>query len=766
MHRCLAVVVICAGLLLAVAGVAEAAPPKVVSVAVAERSVTATGVTLIGSINPEGPSTTFRFEYLTEAAYEANLSASPPREAFAGAALAPVSGPGLVGSGTTPLPVNQHLGGLTPLTAYRFRLRATHSGEDAFSVTRPFATAPPTNAFELLDHRGWEMVSPIDKAGGSIQPPGTISGGGVFQAAAAGGAVTFSSADSFGAGAQGAASGSQYLAGRGAGWSTANITAPLLSGSYGSEPDGVPFQLFSADLGLGLLSNGERCRGQVGGACPVANPPLPGSGAPTGYRDYYLRSASGAFTSLLTQANVEETSLGPEELELRLLAATPDLAHVVLTSCAALTANATETAGPSGCDPAAQNLYEWSAGSGLSLVNLLPAGTTGTPGARLAASEGALSRDGARVYFQIGEDVYVRAAGVTKAVLGGPGVEFATAAPADGSIAYLIEAGNLVSYAAATGTVTPLTTAGGVEGVLGTSADGSVVYYAQGGAVFRRAGGAATEVASSALPSDWQASGGTARVTADGSHLLFLSTGELTGYPSEGRTEVFLYGPPPGSSTAFLTCVSCNPSGERPQGSAAIPGRRRNGTGADASTYEPRDLSADGQRAFFETPDSLVSQDTNGSTVDVYEWEAAGKGTCTRSGGCVQLISGGRDTERSYFLDADEGGSEAFFLTAASLYPPDPGSYDVYVAREGGGFTVPTEPIPCVADACQVLQEAPEDPSPGTLVPNPGNPPLTITGKTGGSKKKPQKHKKAKKHKKKHGGAKTSSRSARQGGRK
>jgi hypothetical protein len=734
---------------------ALAVTPQIVSVSVSENSVTATGVTLRGSINPNGSSTTYRFEYLTQAAYEANLEAQPPREAFTGAALAPTSGAGLVGAGTTPVPVNQHIGGLAPATSYRYRLRATNAAaESAVSVSRPFATEAPTNVFELLDHRGWEMVSPIDKEGGAVQPPGAIAGGGVFQAAAGGGSFTFSSADSFGEGSQGAPAGSQYLATRtGTGWATANLTTPLLSGSYGSEPDGVPYQLFAGDLGFGLLSNGERCRGVAGGECPVANPPLPGSGAPAGYRDYYRRTASGGFESILTAADLLHTSLGPAQFELRLVAATPDLAHVIVSSCAALTADATEVAAPGGCDPTEQNLYEWSGGA-LSLVNGLPGGVAGSllP-AEIAAPDGAISSNGSRVYFSSEGAIYLSEAGTTKTVLAAPGGEFG-AASADGSVAYLVSSsGNLVRYSAGTGTATPLTTGGEVEGVLGASAEGSKVYYARSGAIFVRSGSSTTEVAASAIPSDWLAGEETSRVTADGSHLLFLSDAELTGYPNEGDAEAFLYGPPPGGTVPLLTCVSCNPSGERPQGSASIPGVSVNGSGSGSfAAYKPRALSADGQRVFFETPDGIATQDTNNGAVDVYEWEADGEGTCAGGGGCVQLISGGREATTSYFLDADESGGEAFFLTTASLYPLDPGSYDVYDAREGGGFSVPESPIPCVADACQVLPEAPEDPSPGTLVPNSGNPTLKVAGGSGGkSKKKKNKKKQKSAHKKKGG---------------
>jgi hypothetical protein len=726
-------------------GAAEASaagPPGIPSLFV--EGVTSTGAAPHASINPNGTATTYRFEYLTQAAYEANLEAEPPREPFAGASFAPVGGAGLVGSGNSPVPVSQQLAHLAPATGYRYRVRATNSaGESTISLTRPFATQAPTNVFELLDHRGWEMVSPIDKDGGAIQPPGTVSGGGVFQAASQGSSFTFSSADSFGPGALGAPSGSQYVVAHGgAGWDVENVTTPLLSGSYGSDPNGVPYQLFAGNLDSSLLSNGERCRGEASGECPVANPSLPGSGAPAGYRDYYRRTSSGGFESLLTAADLSHSSLGPAQFEIRLVAATPDLAHLVLSSCAALTANATELAAPGGCDPAEQNLYEWSGGV-LSLINLLPGETTGTPGAEIGAPSGAISTDGSRVYFSDGGSVYLRDGTTTKTVSSTGGTRFA-AASTDGGIAYLAATGELIRYTAATETLTPLTAPGGIEGVLGISADGSKVYYAGSGAVFLRSGGTLTEVASSALASNWPAATGTARVTADGSHLLFLSDAELTGFPSEGKTEVFLYGPPPGGSVALLRCLSCSPNGERPQGSATIPGARPNGAAAGAlDLYKPRNLSASGQRAFFESTDPLVVQDSN-QHADVYEWEADDEGTCTTDGGCTELISSGRDPEPSYFLDADADGGDAFFLTAASLYPPDPGSYDVYVAREGGSFAVPEQPIPCVGDACQILPEAPEDLTPGTLVQNSGNPALTIGRESAGSGKKHKKNKKKK----------------------
>ncbi len=745
--RLVASVAATGALLLAIFGATSpalaAGPPIIVSTAV--EGVSATGVTLRAAINPNGLSTTYRFEYLTEAAYLANLKAS--RDPFTGATVKPSAG-GSAGSGTTQVTVSQHPTGLTPNTAYRYRVVAQNSAEKVVGVARPFGTQEGTNVFELLDHRGWEMVSPIDKNGGSISLPGTIFGGGVFQASSGGGSIAYSSADAFGAGAQGAPSGSQYIATRGEGaWSTANITTAVLSGSYGNRPNGVPYQLFAPDLSRGLLSNGERCRGEAGGECKVANPPLPGTGAPSGYRNYYLRSGSGSFTSILTSADLSHTTLTAAQFELRFAAASPDLSHVVLASCAALSNGATETATPGTCEAADRNLYEYSGGS-LVPINVLPAGTTTTPGAAIAAPAAAVSADGSRVYWTEGGNLYLREGSVSKQVdesLAGGG-EFQTAS-SDGATAYLTKEGNLYRYAAASGTLSPLVSDGTVTGVLGASANGNVVYYLTSAGLFVRTGSTTTEVAAGADATNAPPATGTARVSSSGSYLVFTSKAELTGYPNETETEVFRYGPLPGGGISTLTCVSCNPTGESPNGPATIPGARTNGNQEGATrVYKPRVLSADGSRVFFDSADALVSQDTNGRT-DVYEWEADGSGTCANAGGCIGLVSSGRDPLVSTFVDASENGDDAYFLTNASLFPLDPGSYDIYDARVGGGFTVPSEPIPCVGDACQVLPEAPEDPTPGTLVPNAGNPPLTVAGNGGKSKGK----KKHKKHKKKKG---------------
>jgi hypothetical protein len=576
----------------------------------------------------------------------------------------------------------------------------------------------------LPDGRGWELVSPVDKNGGGVPAAGQIAAGGVLQAAANGNSATYSAAASF-AGGQGAPEGSQYLAARGtSGWSTQNLSPALFSGSYGTGPLGVPYQLFSGDLASGLLLSGRHCRSEEGG-CPVANPPLAGTDAPAGYQNYYLRNGSGGFEALLGTSDVANTDIGPAQFNLAFAGATADLSHVVLSSCAALTSNATEVTLGEGCDPAKQNLYEWSGGT-LSLLNA-------TPGATLAAQAGAVSSDGSRVYLSEGGNLYLREGAQLKQVdtAAGGGGSFQTAS-ANGALAYFSKEAHLWRYEAVAGIATDLTPSGGVVGVLGASADGAYLYYLATDGLHLLHGASDTVIAAAPEPlteaaaeaSNYPPAKGTARVSADGTHLLFLSKASLTGYDNTDQktglpdSEVFLYS---ASGAGQLRCVSCRPNGTAPIGPSSIPGAIANGKqeGATAA-YKPRALSSDGSRVFFDSRDVVFGPDTN-NDADVYQWEAQGP-NCTKATGCVALISSGRSEGGASFADASANGNDVFFLTDGSLVGIDPGSVDLYDARVGGGLPEPLVPIPCFGDSCQNLPSEPVDPALSTLTSGPGNP--------------------------------------------
>jgi hypothetical protein len=257
----------------------------------------------------------------------------------------------------------------------------------------------------------------------------------------------------------------------------------------------------------------------------------------------------------------------------------------------------------------------------------------------------------------------------------------------------------------------------------------------------------------------------TARVSPNGRWFAFMSRQSLTGYDNRDAVsgqpdeEVYLYDAAPAAGQRALRCVSCDPTGARPHGAeyatieggaggltggsevwnptqgiaANIPGLTQYRTGA--GLYQPRYLSNEG-RVFFNSSDSLVPQDTNG-TEDVYQYEPPrGEGapvsdSCTSEAldyssaaeGCVSLISSGTSPLESAFLDASESGDDVFFLTSAQLSRRDTDtSVDVYDARVGGGEAEQVPPPSCEGDACQSPAAAPEDPTPGSLTfQGPGN---------------------------------------------
>jgi hypothetical protein len=742
-RRAAAALVASALILLAASPAAKAAGQPLIAEAWVE-NVKADSVLLWARINPNASAGTYRFEVVSQSAFE--------QSGYATAIKAPAAKPAPLGAEAKFLSFSQQVGPpLTPLqpaTQYRYRIATSPEGSPAF-IEHVFATQEAAIHFGLSDGRGWEMVSPIDKGGGAIAPPQALFEGGDLQAAPSsspeGAAITYGSSTSFGD-AKGAPPVSQYLSRRTAsGWQTQNVSAPLSSAAYGDEPDGAPYRLFSEDLSRGLLFGGLPCRGGIEG-CPAPNPVLAGSGAPPKYMAYYLRNSVGSYASLLSASDLSHTSVTPEAFELSFAAASPDLSHPVFSSCASLTANAEEIPdGEGGCEASAQNLYLKGEGP-LAALNLLPSQSKTSPGAQIAAPIGAVSQDGSRVYFTQGGSLYLRQGAETK-LLTATG-QFQTASK-DGSVAFFTEGGDLYRYLASTKATSKLTPSGGVAGVLGASANGSVLYYQDASGLKRWAEGTTTTVAPSpkaATSTDYPPPTGTSRVSPDGTHLAFLSSEELASYDNGSRTELYLYGPLTAGGAPELTCASCNPTGEKAKGSASIPGAPANGS---IEVYRPRALSEDGLRVFFDSADVLAPGDTNNQP-DVYQWDARGKGDCQREPGCVSLISSGRASEGGSFIDASADGTDAYFITDESLIGADPGSIDLYDARVGGGFPEAPKPIPCIADACQALPPTPEDPDPGTLVKNAGNPAQSyVVEKT---KKKKKHHKKKGKGKKKNKG--------------
>ena len=501
-------------------------------------AVSAGAADLHATVNPEGLASSARFEYLTAAAYDANIAAS--RDPFFGAATSPAN-PSPLGSGTDPVAFLRRLGGLKATTAYRWRITASNSSGPAFGPTRTFTTTANAPVFSLPDNRGWEMVSPVDKNGGEIQEPGELYGGGLVQAAEDGQATSYSSRTSFGP-ASASSTASQYVSRRtGSGWLTENVTVPTLAGAFGDKPDGVPYRLFSGDLSLGLVATPQRC--EVG-------PCL---------RGYDLRqSANGALA-----ASTKTTDMD-------FVGASPDLSATVLSTCKALTANAIEVPGVGGCDPAFPNLYRWSGGA-LTAINLLPAQGTTTPGAELAASLGrGLQRRLPHLLHPGRRPLPAhRQRNGARRLRRRASRPPAPTAPSPSSPKPTSTA---TTSTASTPRPKPSPTSrpsGGVQGVLGASPDGSHLYYLTASGLYLHRNGAATKVADAADASNYPPATGTARVAANGT-LAFLASAALTDFDSNATTQVYRYLPGAG-----LTCASCNPTGSRPLGRLHDPRRPR-----------------------------------------------------------------------------------------------------------------------------------------------------------------------------------------------
>ncbi len=203
-------------------------------------------------------------------------------------------------------------------------------------------------------------------------------------------------------------------------------------------------------------------------------------------------------------------------------------------------------------------------------------------------------------------------------------------------------------------------------------------------------------------------------LSPNGRYLVFMSDVSLTGYDNHDAIsgasdeEVYLYD----AATNHLVCASCNPTGARPVGKLDT-GKTWGGDLLVNRNYEwegdtlagslpdwtvkaqsepihqPRYISDSG-RLFFNSPDALVAQAVNGEE-NVYEYEPDEVGSCGSVAGCVSLISSGKSSGESAFVDSSASGGDVFFLTGSRLAPQDyDNNYDMYDAH------VCTASVPCL----------------------------------------------------------------------
>ena len=788
--------------------------------------------TLNAEVNPLGIPTTGYFQYVDEATYLKDIAELGPGHGFEHAKRAPdvedvaepldSEEPLEFGASESFKAGEATIAGLTPGTAYRYRIVATDS------LIAPKEVPGPTEALRtyrpdvggLPDDRAYELVSPAQKGSAEVGAP--TKAGGLFdehnlriQAAAdSGESFTYTSWTSFGE-PESAPAASQYLAKRSAGgWGTENIS-PF---GFQHLAFRLPYRGFSADL---------RFAGVV-----VSEPPC-AEGAVEGVESLCLRENDTGQSQSLT---IEAPVVDPGEAGF----CTAYAGASANGKMAVFSANGAMAGAPAG---KGFSLYEWTGAEGpgpgtLSLLSVLPDGSPAAPSQHTGAgAEGqlfcamdqqivrhAVSADGRVVFWTYGgkyesserpllariddSETIQLDAKVPGEKAGGKGIFWA--ASADGKEAIFSAPRKLTPDAKAEGQLyrfdtearsatdlTPGNIDPEIQGVIGASEDGAYVYFVARGALTGEEETAAGEKAKTgannlylyhegeglrfiAALSDldenvWSSAPRTlsARVTPDGHQLAFASIeaealSATKGVPGSGYdnevaegsgceltidnvlvndprcAEAFIYD----ADSGELSCVSCSPSGSRPEGPARLP--------TWSNPFEgPRYLSAQGSRLFFESLDVLSAADRNKKR-DVYEFERAGVGSCDAespgfdpaSGGCLFLISSGKSEDESYLLDASADGRDVFLSTRRPLVGWDTDeNYDVYDARVGGGFPEPPQEVICEGEGCLPPVSAPPGPpsSPGTASwVAPGNP--VAKHKKKRRRHKTRKHRQRKRH--------------------
>jgi hypothetical protein len=330
--------------------------------------VAATSATLDATIDPNGASTTYYFQFGTSTGY-GSVAPAPP-----GAAI---------GSSRGDVEVSQHLQGLTAGSVYHYRVIAVSElgAGEVEMIDGPdemFTTQTVGGALTLPDNRSWEMVSSPEKQGAQIFAIDQYDAeGGVIQAAAAGNAMTYLTSVPTELEPPGYTNEVQVLSRRGpTGWQSSDIAIPHQSAT-GVGLQGPEYRFFSEDLSLGVVQpfggftpsvsheaseqtpylKTDYLNGDVGDPCTVSCYRPLVTGAP-GYANVPPGTTFGGETEDRCLRGGEEfVYCGPF-----FLGATSDASHVVLRSKVGLASTPVQQEG---------GLYEWSDGL-LSLISVLP----------------------------------------------------------------------------------------------------------------------------------------------------------------------------------------------------------------------------------------------------------------------------------------------------------------------------------------------------------------------------------------------------------
>lgn len=397
------------------------------------------------------------------------------------------------------------------------------------------------------------------------------------------------------------------------------------------------------------------------------------------------------------------------------------------------------------------SVYVWDAG-GLRLVDVDSGGALlSTCGSRISRANG-MSAAGDRAFFTVlpncgqlgkvylanlasGATTEISASKCTRVDCNAPAeASFAGATP-DGAFAYLTTSQQLTNadedsgrdlyrYSVASGQLSLLS--GGSPALTGEASServfpsegGDRVYFraygemltgepASGEKLFMADGGGLHLVAAAQFPSTPEL-----QLSAGGNRALFVTETPLLPADTDKQADVYLYD----AASGGLTRISSSPTAGNGELSVRIEptglmNRRDNIENGVLRPYHA--IDAAGDRAFFETAESLLPEDTNG-VLDVYEWW----------NGSLGLVSAGNQPLRSELGGASWDGQSVVFATSASLLRRDVDgeSRDLYSARLGGGFPEPPEDPGCNSATCPLPAGGRVTrPAPASMKPLPGS---------------------------------------------
>jgi hypothetical protein len=620
---------------------------------------------------------------------------------------------------------------------------AASASADASCPNASFRTGP---AAQLPDCRAYEQVSPVEKNGSDAGVTGAGGQGNPdlgAPVATNGNATAFQAVTAFADAEWGGALGMQYLSQRDAeGWHTRAIAPPSLDHRGAGGAIGFDSTMESLIYAAGV---------------PLTPDPF-GSFA------FYSRDPITGELDLLTTLPSDAPQPFPLGIEM-----SSDLTHLAFAAEASMTDDPEEL--PSGAGQ--YRVFEYTKGE-LRLVSRQP-GTNKpfTVASKLGGSnigtresrQGAVSEDGAHIYFTAGEidsaTIYRRSNGTTTAVAspsrrsspdpGGPRGKSFKIASADGERVFFTSAeqltddandaneaweGDLYRYDFATDELTDLSagtpgvTPALVSGVLDISDDGDRAYFAAYGELVPgkdeyapklylweddgTATGTVRYIATlnegdtgiNNIPdfSDWDPNElyKVSQATPDGSRLVFQATENLTGEnPTAEYSQVYLYDAEAGAGAGSLSCLSCG----SPTGlttAAFIP-----------SFFSPLTGSPIGAIGQNYVP--VISDDGSRAIFSSPD-PLLPADTNDRTDaylwdeGSLMLLSTGTDSDNSYAHGLSASGDDAFFRTRQALVPQDDDTLvDIYTARVNGGlasqFAGP--PPVCSGEECRGAGSAP-----------------------------------------------------------